>query len=300
MESTFFTQLPLASPTESYLEETQFRTQGRKNFQRFRLRMSFVLVLALVLAVLAQVSYSQDPADGWMAYAVGKVPAGTKRITTLQMTWKVGANPAKSRAFFSPWFGMDPADNLNLIQPVNPWSGGSWNFYTEYYQWSPTHNSNSPQHTVSAGQTLQGSLVYDASTDSYNLSQKVLETGVTSTQNVPCQNGKTYTLPYIVYEKTFPCADYPPDEIVTFRDIYIECDGKECTDNVQWAAKVKDANCNMQAIISNSTTISITWDTKASSVYDKHSIADLVRMNAHGWAKNYHLDSDGELSTKPY
>eukprot|EP01052_Picozoa_sp_SAG31_P059281 SAG31_NODE_18601_length_630_cov_0.772128_1_plen_36_part_10 len=36
---------------------------------------------------------------------------------------------------------MDPADNLNLIQPVNPWTGRSWSAYTEYFQWSPEHNS---------------------------------------------------------------------------------------------------------------------------------------------------------------
>ena len=60
----------------------------------------------------------------------------------------MGAEPKHTRAFFSPWFGMDPADNLNLIQPVNPWSGSSWAMYTEYYQWSPTHNSNSKQVSV--------------------------------------------------------------------------------------------------------------------------------------------------------
>ena len=55
---------------------------------------------------------------------------------------------------------MDPDDNLNLIQPVNPWGGGEWSMYTEYFQWRPTHNSNSRQQPVEAGQTLHGSLVY--------------------------------------------------------------------------------------------------------------------------------------------
>ena len=50
----------------------------------------------------------------------------SKRITKLSMTWKVGASASPSRAFYSPWFGMDPDDNLNLIQPVNPWSGSAW------------------------------------------------------------------------------------------------------------------------------------------------------------------------------
>ena len=67
-----------------------------------------------------------------MAYAVGALPAGKyERITRLEMTWKVGAAPRRSNAFFSPWFGMDPSDNLNLIQPVNPWGGSSWSAYTE-------------------------------------------------------------------------------------------------------------------------------------------------------------------------
>jgi len=102
-----------------------------------------------------------------MAYAVGAIPKQYERITSLNMTWTVNENPTRGRAFFSPWFGMDPGDNLNLIQPVNPWSGSSWSMYTEYYQWSPTHNSNSKQYPVQAGQTLQGSLQYDEASDSY-------------------------------------------------------------------------------------------------------------------------------------
>lgn len=251
-----------------------------------------MLKFIVLLAVLA-VAAAQDPAGGWMAYAVGTVPAGVERITNLQMTWTVGAEPKHSRAFFSPWFGMDPADNLNLIQPVNPWSGSSWSMYTEYYQWSPTHNSNSKQYAVKAGQTLKGSLVYDKDTDSYDLTQTIVETGVSSKQNVPCQNGKKYNLPYVVYEKTFPCADYPPDEIVTFRDIQVECDGSDCTEDVIWESKVKDANCDMKAVVHNNTAISITWDTSARSRFDSMDRRDIVNLNANGWARNYALSEDG-------
>ena len=93
-----------------------------------------IIQVVMLIAILATIVSAQDPATGWMAYAVGNVPAGVDRVTRLEMTWKVGASPARSRAFFSPWFGMDPADNLNLIQPVNPWSGSAWSMYTEYYQ----------------------------------------------------------------------------------------------------------------------------------------------------------------------
>jgi hypothetical protein len=167
--------------------------------------------------------------------------------------------------------------------------------YTEYYQWSPTHNSNSKQYSVQAGQTLKGSIAYDSKTDSYQLTQTILETGQVSSQSVPAQNGKKYTVPYFVYEKVFPCSTYPPDEVVTFRDISVQCDNEDCTNAVQWSANVKDANCDMKAVISNQTTISITWDTSAKSVYDNHSIADLVKLNANGWARNYRLNDRGEL-----
>eukprot|EP01097_Dermamoeba_algensis_P007324 TRINITY_DN461_c0_g1_i4.p1 TRINITY_DN461_c0_g1~~TRINITY_DN461_c0_g1_i4.p1 ORF type:complete len:147 (+),score=24.27 TRINITY_DN461_c0_g1_i4:59-499(+) len=132
-----------------------------------------LLFLSLVVCSFV-VILAQDPADGWMAYAVGAVPEGTKRITRFEAKWKVGASPSEGEAFFSPWFGMDPADNLNLIQPVNPWSGSGWSMYTEYYEWDTGYNSNSDSYDVNSGQTLHGTLVYIPSTDSYNLTQVCL------------------------------------------------------------------------------------------------------------------------------
>ena len=247
------------------------------------------MLLVTALTSLAGLTLAQDPAEGWMAYAVGKVPEGTERITKIQMTWKVGATPRRSNAFFSPWFGMDPADNLNLVQPVNPWLGTDWVAYTEYFQWSPEDNSNSRQIRAQAGNTLQGTVTYDAGTDSYLLSQKNLDNGESSSQNVRCQSGKKYTIPYVVYEKTFPCGDYPPDGRVDFTDISIECDGKDCTSDVTWESKVKDDNCNMKAVINSQTAISITWDTSAKSKYDDMTDAELFDLNYKGWATRFNL-----------
>ena len=202
----------------------------------------------------------------------------------MEMKWTVGANPQPSGAFFSPWFGMDPADNMNLIQPVNPWMGSSWSAYTEYYQWSDGYNSNSHSINVLAGQTLHGTLTYMPSSDSYNLTQTVVETGANSQQVVACQDGKKYNLPYVVYEKVFPCYAYPPDQFVLFRDIKIECDNADCTNSVQWKPMVKDANCDMQAHINSNGTISITWDTSAQSKYDDKSPQELFDINYNGWA----------------
>jgi len=241
----------------------------------FTMLWSLVAFVTLCLAL----TNAQDPASGWMAYAVGTVPSTVQRITLLQMQWKVGVNPRVSSAFFSPWFGMDPNDNLNLIQPVNPWGQSSWSMYTEYYQWQPTHNSNSQTYSVKAGQTLLGTLTYVASTDSYTLEQKIVETGSVSSQKVVCQNGKKYRIPYVVYEKKWPCNDYGSDQSVNFQILAAQCDGVDCINNITWAAKVKDPNCQMTAHILSQTSISITWNTSAPSAYDNVDRLDLIAMN---------------------
>jgi hypothetical protein len=110
-------------------------TQGHIESITYPLR-TCTLMRGFVSSAVVALAAAQDPANGWMAYAVGDISStGAERITRLEMTWAVSESPARSRAFFAPWFGMDPADNLNLIQPVNPWGGDSWSMYTEYFQW---------------------------------------------------------------------------------------------------------------------------------------------------------------------
>jgi len=256
---------------------------------------------AAVASLPAVPAFAQDPAHGWMAYAVGSIPDATERITRLEMTWTVGQDPPSSYSFFSPWFGMDPNDNLNLVQPVNPWGGDSWSMYTSYYQWSPSDNSNSEQKSVKAGQNLHGSIVYSESDDSYTLTQTVVETGSSSSQVVKAQNGKKYRIPYVVYEKLASCQDYPPDGKVTFRNIIIECDGKDCTQDTTWEAKVEDSNCDMRAVVDNGSkatsenSIAIEWDTSALSKYDNYTAVELLKLNSGGWGAKFAAAKLAEL-----
>ena len=206
---------------------------------------------------------------------------------------------------------QDPSDNLNLIQPVNPWLGQApWTMYTEYYQWSDgcvaadvgvmalpracdprtplprSYNSNSAEYDVNAGQTLHGALVYLADQDAYNLTQTVVETGATSQQIVQCQDGKKFKVPYVVYEKVWDCADYPPDQIVTFTNIKIECDGKDCTNGVKWKPSVVDPNCDMTAHVDKyPQSLYITWSTSGQSKVAGWTDAQKYDYNYNGWAK---------------
>jgi hypothetical protein len=94
--------------------------------------MLHTLTLAATLACVS----AQDPAGGWLGYARALPPGGIpgQRLTKISARWKNNAAPRRSSSFYSPWFGIDTSDNLNLLQPVNPWLGNEWQIYNEYFQ----------------------------------------------------------------------------------------------------------------------------------------------------------------------
>jgi len=226
--------------------------------------MKAIAVAVIVALCLAGSAVAQDPADGWLGYATGVSPTGEGRITYMEAKWKVGQNPQIGGAFFSPWFGIEASDNLNLIQPVNPWVGDSWQIYNEYFQWSPEYNYNSDSQTVSPGDVLFGSVTYVAENNTYTIYHSDMTTGWSVTSSIPIQtdnsgNYKNYTIAYVVYEKDAECNQYPPDGSVTFYDITIQYDGATVTP--AWTTAYVDDVCNNRAHVVDPATIQITWDT---------------------------------------
>jgi hypothetical protein len=128
----------------------------------------------------------QDPAGGWMGYATATNPGGG-RITYIEATWINGNNPKSGGAFFSPWFGIEASDNLNLIQPVNPWVGDHWEIYNEYFQWSPEKNQNSQSNTVSPGDVIFGSVTFNQAQQTYTVYHQDKTSGWSVTTNFPVQ-----------------------------------------------------------------------------------------------------------------
>ncbi|CAE7586308.1 unnamed protein product [Symbiodinium sp. KB8] len=185
----------------------------------------------------------------------------------MEAKWVVPDNPTEPGAFFSPWFGIESSDNLNLIQPVNPWEGYSWSFYNEYFQWEPEYNRNSASFNTKAGHTLFGSVTYVASNQSYNVYHSDLNTGASVSFSIPVQTGpdgnpKKFNIAYFVMEKSqWQCAQYPPNNQVTFTDIKVEYDGAAV--QPKWTTAFVDDNCNCRAHITNETSIQITWDSGA-------------------------------------
>jgi len=223
---------------------------------------SFIIFTTLFLC-LSIVCFGKDPAQGWLGYAEGVNPSGgNARITSIEAYWQVPSNPKVNGAFFSPWFGIEASDNLNLIQPVNPWSGSSWEIYNEYYQWTPTYNYNSKSHTVNAGDVVYGKVTFNEADETYTMYHSDLNDGWSVTSVIDVQkasNGdyKNYTIIYFVMEKEWACNQYPPDNQVTFYDIIVQYEGE--TVSPKWTTSYVDDVCNCRAHILNETTIQITW-----------------------------------------
>lgn len=93
--------------------------------------MAATLSLFLLTSLVA--IRGQDPASGWLGYALGENPeGGDEPITFIEAYWTNLKDPERTNCFYSPWFGIETSDNLNLIQPVNPWTGNEWQIYNEY------------------------------------------------------------------------------------------------------------------------------------------------------------------------
>lgn len=54
--------------------------------------------------------------QGWLAYSRVLPPGGKpgQRLTFIEAKWKNLGNPRNSNSFYSPWFGIDTYDDLNL------------------------------------------------------------------------------------------------------------------------------------------------------------------------------------------
>jgi hypothetical protein len=134
--------------------------------------------------------------------------------------WTVGGIPAQGGAFYSPWLGIEASDNLNLIQPVNPWVGNGWSQYIEYYQWEPTYNYDSNMNPANPGDVLHGVVTFNPANQSYTIVHTNLNSGWSVEANIDVQKKrgggyKNYTIVYIVFEKPAACNQYPPEASTT-------------------------------------------------------------------------------------
>eukprot|EP00999_Lentomonas_sp_LEN2_P000409 NODE_1410_length_870_cov_127.752355_g1364_i0.p1 GENE.NODE_1410_length_870_cov_127.752355_g1364_i0~~NODE_1410_length_870_cov_127.752355_g1364_i0.p1 ORF type:complete len:252 (+),score=57.71 NODE_1410_length_870_cov_127.752355_g1364_i0:61-816(+) len=229
-----------------------------------------MMLRSLIAVVLVAAVVAQDPAPGWLAYAMGVSPDNpNERITYIEAKWVNLQNPSEGGGFYSPWFGIEASDNLNLIQPVNPWVGNGWLIYNEYFQWSPVHNYDSAQHSSSPGDVLFGSCRFDSGNQSYSVYHKDQNNGWSVTSNIPVQRSsggghKNFTIAYFVFEKVmFSCRQYPPNNEVLFYDIKIEFEGVQ--KKPHWTTGVVDEACQMTAHVVNETAIKITWNSGAAN-----------------------------------
>lgn len=208
---------------------------------------------------------AQDPAPGWLGYATASCPTGTA-ITFFGGDWAVGASPPVSSAFFSPWIGIDASDNLNLLQPVNPWLGDHWEAYNEYYQWSPEYNFDSDSTSVTSGDKLHGEIQLNSDGQGYTVRNFDITSGWSVNSSVPIQANsdgslKTFTIAYVVFEKVADCSEYPPDGKVVFDNLRLVCSGKLASP--EWTTGFVEDVCNNRARIVSPSTIVISWDTSA-------------------------------------
>ncbi len=91
----------------------------------------------MCLLVLACLGYAcaQDPADSWLCYARATSPDGsgvTRVFARTTIPLQPPTDPNGEPAF---WFGIEPANNLWLAQPIIPkWLGDGYYVFNELFK----------------------------------------------------------------------------------------------------------------------------------------------------------------------
>lgn len=71
-------------------------------------------MLGLLLSGLLSVGNAQDPANGWLGYALGENPdGGDDPITFIEATWVNLKEPTNKNCFYSPWYVIKRCEYLH-------------------------------------------------------------------------------------------------------------------------------------------------------------------------------------------
>lgn len=117
---------------------------------------AFILFSLLILAQIIHGDIHQD--YSWLGY-VTATASGSSRVTHAEAKWKAISAPASPAldAYYARWFGIETADEENVIQCANPQFSifGSW-MWNEVFQ----HLENSDVVGVPIYHTKSGDILY--------------------------------------------------------------------------------------------------------------------------------------------
>lgn len=232
--------------------------------------------VAFFCALLSCSALAQDPGPNWIVYAKTECPAG-KQLTKMTAQWIIPENGKDMKdlgEFWTPWFGVETSDNMNLMQPVTCWGPNKWTLSTEYYQWNPDKNVNSDFVKVYTGDSCWGEVsMLPAPTNAtepprYKISMGANTNGtfastgqIASVQFDEVLNRyKNYTIGYVVFEHPFDhCDKYSGADEMTFFNISVECGGVRL-DEPQWSKGYVQRVCDFDVHIVSPSTVKFTWD----------------------------------------
>lgn len=242
---------------------------------------SATFVLRFVMMSSIWLVDAQDPAEGWLGYAMAEHERAI--VTRLEVYWQnTDAPKTVSNAFFSPWIGIGTSDRMNIIQCVNPWVGSQWESYTEYFQYDPERNKNSISHVTYPGDTFHSVIEYkerrfngsNVTANFYHVRHSDLTQHWTVESRVEVQRTnatgrleyKRYTSAYFAFSTlnaSMDCGLYPADGSIRFYNISLWFDDREVK-YPRWKTSFYNDSCHNRASLDptrDNDTVVISWNT---------------------------------------
>ena len=213
--------LKLSSPFVSFLQRV---------FVRFHIFMAgcyrCVLILGFLVsaimrclstALLIALAAAQDPAEGWMAYAMSSLPSSVERITRLEMGFLLAVVRHGSRRQSQLDSASEPLERKCVVDVHRVLSVVS----RAQQQFPELHGAGRTDTPRRVGVQLRTIRTPSA--------RRLWRQARRALRSFSASLGKKFVVPYVVYERVFSCYTYPGDGKVSFQNINVECDGTDCT-----------------------------------------------------------------------
>jgi len=208
-----------------------------------------------------------DPSGGWLSYAVYEAPDPTDIITKLSATMVVPKKPYSPNGSPAFWFGTQTQHGDGaLIQPIMAkWLGDGFYMFQEIFDWTDENDKQSKAIKVQPGDVIAAEVSYVKMLNLYTMNMTNQNNGDVSNFHykiLPKQKA-TESVGYFVLEhQPDECNQLPPNGKVTWTNIQVEVNNK-LVPNATWTAKQEQPACHSKAVVTDSSTISITWGSVA-------------------------------------
>lgn len=227
----------------------------------FGLRGLCVMFFSFCIVLLATITcaLAQDPASSWLCYALTQSSDGSGATRVSATTQIPSGPPQDPNGEPAWWFGIEPSNNLYLIQPILPkWLGDGYYIFNEMFDWHTFNDQQSTNIKIPYGTNVSAEIITRDGGKHYTMTVKAQGHQWNLTVPTYKDDGPFTNVYFVLEHQVDRCSQLPSAGSLSYTDIEIEFGGKRVVP--QWSTHLERPVCKSQVKVISPSSLSIEWD----------------------------------------